>query len=293
MKRFYQGTAIAVASLFAIGFIVRVATAQELKTAEDIMGFSSAKVAIYKTWSADYSQRVKMMGGSMTVNGRLLKKLPGRLWMQMDMPMMGQKGKMTIILGEDGVMWQISEMGPQPQIMKVNVAKVASNTLNLVGLKYNPLDQMDPTKHWETTKELYDYRKVDPGEIDGQPVYVIEGLLKTGAVSNQQFAAVAARVGKARVSIGQGDGFVRRFEQYDKSLTNVVMAMEFKNLKFNPDIPDSTFVYQPPTNAVTTDLTASIEAQMRHQWGAPPAAPAAPAPASPPPAPAPSAPKAN
>jgi len=66
--------------------------------------------------------------------------------MQMDMPMMGQKGKNDHHPGERRRMWQISEMGPQPQIMKVNAAVVASNTMNLIGVKYNPLDQMDPTQ---------------------------------------------------------------------------------------------------------------------------------------------------
>ena len=287
MKCFRQGTAIAIASLFAIGSTVVGATAGELKTAEEIMGFSSAKTATYKTWSADYTQRMRMLGSSMAVDGRLLLKLPGRMWMQMDMPMAGQKGKMTMILGEDGIMWQISEMGSQPQVMRVDVGRVYSNATSATGGKYNPLDQMDPSKHWEVTREIYDYKKVDGGEVDGQPVYVMEGLLKPGAVTNQQFAMEAGRVGKMRVSIGKDDGFVRRFEQYDKSLTNVIMAMEFKNLKFNPAIPDSTFVYRPPTNAVTTDLTQSILAQMRQQGIS---APGAPGSAPPPP---PSVPKPN
>ncbi len=285
MKRFHSGTVIAVASLFAISFTVLVASAQELKTAEQIMGFSSAKMATYKTWSADYTQSMSMLGAPMVINGQLLQKLPRKMWMQLEMPMMGQKGKMTMILGDDGIMWQVMETGPQPQIMKLDVSKVMSNTMNLAGAKFNPLDQMDPSKHWETTKEMYDYRKVDAGEVDGQRVYVMEGLLKPGAVTNQQMLAEAARVGKVRVSIGQGDGFIHRLAQYDKSLTNIVMSMEFKNLKFNVDIPDSTFVYRPPADAQVTDMTPMVEMQMRARQGA--SAPAGPGSAPPPPPPAP------
>jgi outer membrane lipoprotein-sorting protein len=197
--------------------------------------------------------------------------------------MMGQKGKMTMILGDDGIMWQVMDMGPQTQITKVDVAKVISDTANLTGPKFNPLDQMDPSKHWETTKEMYDYRKVDAREGDGEGVYVMEGLLKPGAITNQQLAAEAARVGKVRTSIGKGDGFIRHLAQYDKSQTNIIMSMEFKNLKFNVDIPDSTFVYQAPTNAVVTDMTPMVEMQMRARQGA--GTPAAPESAPPPPAP--------
>jgi outer membrane lipoprotein-sorting protein len=282
MKCFRQGTAIAIASLFTIRFTVGVATAEELKTAEQIMGFSSAKVATYKTWSADYTQSMSMLGAPMTINGRLLQKLPRKMWMQLEMPMMGQKGKMTMILGDDGIMWQIMETGPQPQIMKVDVSRIYSNTMNLTGAKFNPIDQMDPSKHWVATKEMYDYRKVDARERDGQGVYVMEGLLKPGAVTNQQMAAEAARVGKMRASIGQSDGFIHRLEQYDKSLTNVIMTMEFKNLKFNVDIPDATFIYRPPADAKVTDMTPMVEMQMRARQGA--GTPAAPE-SVPPPAP--------
>ena len=282
MKYFRQGTAIAIASFFAIGFTAKVASAEELKTAEEIMGFSSAKMATYKTWSADYTQSMSMMGSSMAINGQLLQKLPRKMWMQLEMPMMGKRGKMTMILGDDDIMWQVMEMGPQTQIMKLDVAKVLSDTVNLTGPKFNPLDQMDPSKHWETTKEMYDYQKVDAREGDGQGVYVMEGLLKPGAVTNQQLAAEAARVGKVRASIGQGDGFIRRLAQYDKSQTNIIMSMEFKNVKFNPDIPDATFVYQPPADAKVTDMTPMVEMQMRARQGA--TTPAAPE-STPPPAP--------
>jgi len=145
MKRFHQGTAIAFASFFAIGFTTFVATAEELKTAEEIMGFSSAKTATYKTWSADYTESIRMLGNSLAIKGRLMQKLPGKMWMQLDMPMMGQRGTMTMILGEDGILWQISEMGAQPQIMKVDENRVYSNTTALAGAKFKPLELMDPS----------------------------------------------------------------------------------------------------------------------------------------------------
>ena len=268
MNRMHRATATIAANLLLAALAVSLATAEELKTAPEIIEFSSAKTATYKTWSADYTESMRMLGNSLAIKGRLMQKLPGKMWMQLDMPMMGRRGTMTMILGEDGIMWQISEMGAQPQVMKVDENKVYSNTTALAGAKYKPFDLMDPSKRWERTRDMYDYKKVDAGEVDGQPVYVMEGVLKPGAVTNYQMIAEAARVGKVRVSIGQSDGFVRRYEQYDKSLTNVFMAMEFKNVKFNPDIPDSTFVYRPPTNAVVADLTQSIMTQLRAQEGA-------------------------
>jgi len=56
---------------------------------------------------------------------------------------------------------------------------------------------MDPSKRWETTRDMYDYKKVDAGEVDGQPVYVMEGVLKPGAVTNYQMIAEAPAWGRS------------------------------------------------------------------------------------------------
>jgi outer membrane lipoprotein-sorting protein len=109
-------------------------------------------------------------------------------------------------------------------------------------------------------------------------MYVLDGTFKKAALTNQQVATIAAMVGKTRIYVGQSDGFVHRLEQYDKSMTNLVMSMEFKNLKFNPDVPDSTFVYQPPANAQVMDIT-----QMMSQRGQPPSGGAPPPDSSAPP----------
>jgi outer membrane lipoprotein-sorting protein len=274
MKCFRRGAIIAIAGLFVVSLTRYSANAAELKTAPEILEFSSAKMGSYKTWSADYSQSLNLPGGEMTVTGRMTQKPPRKMWMQLDMPVMGQVGKMTMILGEDGILWQIMQVGPRPQIMKADMNKVASDTASVTGTNFNPLDQMDPSKQWEGSKKMYDFKVVAVREGDGHGVYVMEGLSKPGAVTNQQLAAEAAKTGKMRVSIGQSDGFVRRMELYDKSLTNRVTAMEFKNLKFNADIPDATFVYQPPAGAQIADITEMFENQVRARQGE--SAPAAP-----------------
>src|ERR1700722_11168689 len=136
---------------------------------------------------------------------------------------------------------------------------------------------MDPPRRWEVTKDLYDFRVANPQPTDGQNVYVMEGLLKASAVTNQQVAAEVAKVGKVRVSIGRDDGFLRRLEQYDQSSTNLVMAMEFTNLKLTRHVPASTSVSRPPAGEQIMDTTPMMEMQLRarERESAPPA-PAAP-----------------
>lgn len=273
MRRFHSRTAIVVVTIFVINLTAFVASAEELKTAAEIIAFSSAKMATYKTWSADYTQSLGLPGGSITMNARMIEKLPRKMWLQLDMPMTGQKGKMTMFLGDDGILWRIMETGPQAQITKLDVNRILSDTVNRPGGRFDPLVQMDPTRRWAVTRELYDFQAVSPQPADGQGVYVIEGLLKASAVTNEQIAAEVAKVGKVHVSIGRGDGFLRRLEQYDQSSTNLIMAMEFRNLKLNLDVPDSTFIYQPPADAQVMDTTPMMEMQLRAREGesAPPA----------------------
>jgi len=206
-------------------------------------------MATYKTWSADYTQNMNMMGSQMTINGQMVQKPPRKIWLNLEMPMMGQQGKMQMVMGDDGIMWQVMDMGGQHQIMKMDMNRITSNSAAATGLKINPLEQLDPSKQWEASKQMYDFHVIKGRELDGQPMYVMEGTWKQSALTNRSLAAVPSQVGKMRVTIGQSDGFVHRMEQYDKSLTNIVMAMEFTNLKFNTAVPDSLFIYQPPTNA--------------------------------------------
>lgn len=245
--------------------LATVAGAQGPKTAQEIMDFSTAKSAGYKTWSADYSQRMNMLGGQMSVDGQMIQKLPHKLWMYANVPMMGQQSKMTIVMGDDGILWEVMDIGAQRQIIKMDMSKVMSNAASQAGLKINPLDQMDPSKQWENSKQLFDFTTTNPQELDGQPMFVMEGVWKQAALTNQQMAMIVGMVGKSRVFIGQHDGFLHRMEQFDKSKTNLVMSMEFKNLKFNEDVPDSTFAYQPPANVQVMDMTPMLEMQMRSQ----------------------------
>lgn len=254
-----------------------VASAQELKTTQQIIDFAESKTAAYKSWSADYTQSMSMFGTRMEVNGTVVQKPPHRVWMQLDMPIMGQHSQMTMVLGQDGVMWQVMKMGTQQQIMKMDINKLGTNALAQAGVPGNPVDQFDPAKQLETTKGMCDLNVGAADKLDGQPMYVLEGALKPSALTNPQMATMAAMVGKTRVFVGQTDGFVHRLEQYDKSRTNMVMAMEFKNLKFNQEVADSTFVYHPPPDAQVVDMT-----QMMLQRSQPPGGNTA-APVSPPP----------
>jgi len=259
------------------------ANAQGLKTAKEIMDFSAAKTGNYKSWSADYLQSANMAGNQMTMSGQMIHKQPGKMWMQMEMPVMGQPSKVTMFLGDDGILWQTMDMGEQHQIIKIDVAKVTSSATAQTGVNVDPLAKMDPSKQWEIGKQIFDYTVAEPQVLDGQPMYIMEGSWKPTMLTNQQMAQAVAMIGRSRVFIGQSDGFPHRFEQFDQSKTNLVTAMEFRNVKFNVEVADSTFVYRPPTNAPVMDMTSMLQMQANQE--AEPAPPASPPSTAPPVAP--------
>ena len=182
--------------------------------------------------------------------------------MQLDMPTMGNVGKMNVIVGADGIMWQTMEIGQQTQIMKTDMNRILSNDVDLARAKVNPFDHLNPNKQWQTLQKTCDFKVVTPRETDGSHVYVLEGLLRPATAAE---AVDGSKTGRIRASLGRDDGFVRRMELYDKSLTNLISVMEFRNVVLNPDVPASTFVYKPPDGAEFIDMTTMFERQLRMQ----------------------------
>ena len=255
--------------------------AEGLKTPQEVLDFATSKMSSYKSWSADYSQDMNMLGNKVAMSGHVVQKPPHRVWMQVEIPVMGQQTQMTMVMGQDGIVWQVVEMGSQRQVLKMDMNKLDGNALAATGLKGNPLDQFDPEKQLESTRAMCDFSQVGRRELDGQLMYTLDGTWKAAVLTNEQMAAAAGLVGKTRIFIGQTDGFVHRLEQYDKSQTNLVMAMEFTNLKFNPDVSDALFVYHPSPDARVIDVTPTGGARLTvrpHEESTSPPPPATPTP---------------
>jgi outer membrane lipoprotein-sorting protein len=238
--------------------------AAELKTADEIIEFSSKKQAGYKTVSADYRQTMQMMGSPMQFSGHLWQQQPRQMRMEMDMPMMGQQAKMLMVLGTDGIMWQEMGLPGGKQIMKMDLNQMKGA---------NPLDQADPSQAWKKQKEWMDFTLVGTEELDGQPVYVLEGKWKEAATKTPQGAAMAAMFSKSRLYLGQRDGYMHKMAQYDKAGSTVVMTMEFANVKFDEELPAKLFTYQPPEGAPVMDMTKMGAAMVGGQSSAPPPPP--------------------
>jgi outer membrane lipoprotein-sorting protein len=248
------------------GLAAHVACAGELRTAEDVMKFSVEKTDSYKTFSADMTQTMNMMGAAMAVAGHIQFKQPALMRFEFQMPMMGQTQNVLGVIGSDKVVWQEMRMGTMTQVMKIDFQKIPTNSPASASMK-NPFEGMDPKQQWRAAQEKYDFAMAGTSDLHRQRMYVVIGTPRPDAKWTPQESAIGISTAKDKVYIGQQDGFMHKMELLDNRSTNVLMLMEFKNLRFNVDIPDSQFIYKPGPNVQVIDIT-----QMMQQMTAPPPA---------------------
>ena len=254
--------------LVAAFMAVAVHGADTPKTAEDVIEFSSAKMAGYKAWSAEVKQSMNMMGMPMTLDGQTWFKMPRFVRTEMKMPVIGSLGKITIVLGADGMMWQEMDMLGQKKVMKMDMSQLSSNLAAQTGQKMDFIQNPDPTRQWENSQQFMKFTFAPGTTIENQPMWVLEGTPKTDAVTNAAAGAQVAQMGKLRLYVGQQDGFTHRIEQLDKTKNTVNVTMEFSKIKFNEKLADSMFQYKPPSGIEVMDIT-DMSAQMLQQGGMP------------------------
>jgi len=246
--------------------------AEPPKTVDEILKFATVKSTGYKTWSAEMRQSISLMGVPMTLNGQTWFKAPRLTRTEMQMPMIGALGKMIIIMGGDGIMWQEMDMLGQKKIMKMNMNQLASNLTVRSGMNMDALQNPDPARQWENSRQFMEYTLVPGAAIDGQPMWVLEGKWKQEAAANPALAQQVAIIGKTRLHVGQQDGFTHRIEQFDKDGAKTVVTIDFTKIKFNEKLDDAMFQYKPPAGMEAIDIT-DMSLQMIQQGSVTPPAP--------------------
>jgi len=237
------------------------------KTTDEIMKFASEKLGSYETWSAEMKQSINMMGVPMTLQGRMWFKKPQKTRTEMQMPMVGALGKMTMVMGGDGWMWQEMDMLGKKQVMKTDMAMVASNLSAKGNMKLDGIQNADPSRQWDYSRKYMNFTLGAATTIDGQPSWLLEAVWKPETIANPALAPQVASCSKMRMYVGQQDGFTRRIEQFDKDGKPGV-TIEFTKLKFNEKLDDSMFQYKPPAGVEAIDVT-EISLQMMQQGGMP------------------------
>lgn len=230
------------------------ATGGEAKSAREIWEFVAEKAQTHKTMSADMKQSMSMMGTDMVMTSKVQHKKPNQVRIEMAIPIMGRESKMLLVTGADGIMWQEMSMAGQRQVMKIDTTQAKGGD----GQKLDLNGKIDPSEQWKETANVMDFTVLPEEEIDGQPVYVLDGVWNAEADKAPQFKAMKGMIAKSRIFIGSRDGYVRKMLMYGQDGKTVVMSTEFTNIKFDVEIADDTFVYKPEEGAKVVDMTGMM-----------------------------------
>ena len=236
-----------------LALVATVARGMELADAAAVLDFAVAKNATYASYSAVFTQSLNMAELKMQLAGTVAFKRPDRLRMEMS----GAQQHMLMVVGTDQLMWQEVAIGGLTNVMKLDCQHTATNHPAATMLR-DSFTKMDPQIQLIKAKERYAFTLLPSLELHGQPMYVLAGELRADAKLTAPEAAGLANVGKPKIFIGQADGFLHRFEQFDRAGSNTVLALEFYDIQLNPVLADQFFVYHPSPGANIIDMTQMI-----------------------------------
>ena len=196
-------------------------------------------------------------------DGTVLWKSPDLVRIETKTLLLGETGNTLIVGDKDRVLWQENSSRQGTEVLKADLKKKttweerAEGGISIYLMQAAHFDVL-----WDELKEGFDFTVAPSEEIVGQTMYVLKGKLRKSAVSKEAAQKYASVTGEARVVIGQRDGFVyaveHKIEMVEKSdPTNPLVqaqGFEFQNVKFNVDIAESQFVYQPKAGVPVTEL---------------------------------------
>ena len=254
-----------IAFCLAVALVPAAARAVELTDADAILRFAAEKNVGYDSYTAAVAQSINIPAMKMDLTGSIAFKRPA----QRRVEMKGTPQHMVMVIGPDQIMWQEVVIGSMTNVMKLDLQNVPTNHPAAAMLK-DSLSQMDPRAQFDKAKERYTFMRLPAIALQSQQMYVLAGELRPDAKLPAQEAAILTGLGKQKLFIGQQDGFLHRMEQLDKAGSNIVIAIEFTDVKLNLPLTDNLFIYKPSADANVIDMSQMILRMM----GRPPKSPA-------------------
>ena len=225
--------------------------AAELTNADAVLDFAVAKNTSYESYTATFTQSSTTPAMQMT--GTLAFKRPA----QMRIEATGAPPTL-IIFGSDHIFWQEMINGGVTNVMKIDLRNSPANNPAVVVMKES-LTRTDPAAQLVKAKEQCAFTLLPSIELQGQQMYVLVGELRADAKLSRLEAMWAGLFGKRKLLIGQQDGFMHRFETFDKAGSNVAISLDITNLKFNTPLANELFVYKPAPGANIIDSQALLQ----------------------------------
>lgn len=210
-------------------------------TQDEVLAFIKDKSVNLKSYTADFTMKMVTKDGEVTSIGALAFKKPNKMRMSMDLA--GPVKESQIMISDGSIRWQYI---PEKSVaFKIDMAK-----LKAAGKKYADDTAQDISNPLDGLKEEEIVYKGEE-DMQGERVFVIEGPLV--AIAEGSDAGVSH---KADIYIGT-DGIVRRYIIRDSSGA-VAIEQIFSNIKKDPEIEDTRFIFSPPEGVEIVDSTEDM-----------------------------------
>jgi len=242
------------------------AHSQNLDDADRVIAFSRESVGRIKSWSAKLQFQQRIHGDDDLYKGAVFYKAPHLFREELEMaePFAGRGSSLTVV-GADGLLWWDWREGQMRQLMKSNLRQPQAPANSFAGLVVDITGKAPPGVGFGIDTGIFKYRTVSTAEIDGETVYVLEGLANQGAMAAQTPNTLADALKLSRIYIGRRNGFVYKMEVfYDfKGSTKCLCRAEFSDVKINIPIPDGSFVFKQPAGVPVIDLNEMKKRYMK------------------------------
>ncbi len=228
-------------SLVALTLVVGNSPLRGGKGTEQIIADLKTKAAAVKSYRADITGTMQMMGKDMSMRGSILVKKPkkSRTEMVTDMGFM----KMEQIHVSDGKTTWIYQ--PKMKLaMRIDMEKVAAETKEESAAD-KTTDISDPFQSFQPESISH----VRTEEIDGSKACVFQGL--PGKSDRQKIPFAPARI---ELWIGADDGLVRKMVFINEE-GKEMMSQSYTNIQLNVEVADSQFEFTPPEGVQVVDMT--------------------------------------
>lgn len=261
----------AVTCLMTTAFILTGgALAAEPTNFEELKAYVGKVAGTYDTYKMDMTMTANTQGMEINFTGQVIGK-GEEVKMDVDMDMMGQIMKMTMITDADNMMHMLIDAAGQKQAMKMdmNVMKEIAEEMGVPEslLNQNAMGNMgNPKMMLDQFGDFYDVTFKGKEKLGDEDVYVVSAVLNEKTIeSMSKNPAMAEGVAMAKgmattVYVSAKDGFVRKTVQGDPEMpTN---TMTYSNIELNTEIPDDTFVLQVPDGMQVMDMTEMLKMQL-------------------------------
>lgn len=212
--------------------------ARDEKT-EELFKKIESKVKELKTYKAEVSITMEMMGQPMTMKGSLVFKLSNKMKTDMDLPMPSGK---QLMISDGKVMW--TYMPKMNMGTRIDMDRIKKE----LGKEMPDKLGSDISKPFSGLKSE-SIRYVGTEKLNGEDAYVFEGL-----PSEQPQVETPFMPSKIKLWVGVKDGLLHKITMYGKE-GKEMMSQSFRAIEVNIPIDDSVFVFTPPEGTQIVDMT--------------------------------------